>query len=119
MRPLGFSKKWDKLQQDVFTTFRFTRKDRDWEVGEVVMVVYKPRSKGGGERLGVARIINKEIRNMVKVLAEEKAIPTVSEEEANLDGFKNYWQMWGWLFDTYGGQRLLDEPMNKLTLIWG
>jgi len=30
MRILGFSKKWDKLKDPEFTTFRFERKDKDW-----------------------------------------------------------------------------------------
>ena len=61
MRILGFSRKWDKLKNDTFTTFRFERRDADWTVGEVVQVVYKPRTKGR-EILGVATIIGKDIR---------------------------------------------------------
>lgn len=40
MRILGFSKKWDKLNNGKFTTFRYPRKDslvgRDWHDGEVL-----------------------------------------------------------------------------------
>lgn len=127
MRVLGFSQKWPKLQQGVFTTFRFSRKDRDWEVGEAVEIIYKPRSKNR-EVLGIAEIVAKELRRMSWVdskLAQRKVI----NEEANEDGFPDgkdqygnrksgYYYMWEWLFDTYGGRRLLDEPMNKLTLTW-
>jgi len=57
MRILGFSKKWAKLNNKLlFTTFRFPRKDKDWEIEEVVQIVYKPRSKER-EPLGIARII--------------------------------------------------------------
>ena len=115
MRILGFSKKWQKLSNPEFTTFRFPRRDRDWEVGELVQVVYKPRSKNR-EILGTAEIVGKELRNMVKLLADESPYPTISENEAKADGFKDYWEMWERLFDTYSGQRLIDEPMNKLTL---
>ena len=31
MRIISFSVMWPKLQQPRFTTFRFPRKDKDWE----------------------------------------------------------------------------------------
>lgn len=121
MRILGFTKKWDKLKQPEFTTFRFPRRDKDWQVGESVQIVYKPRSKER-EILGVAEIVSKEPRNMVKLLdiiGKEHNVPTITEDEAKADGFEDYWGMWHWLFDAYrGGQRFIDEPMNKLTLKW-
>lgn len=117
MRILGFSKKWAKLQQDKFTTFRFTRRDKDWQVGELVKVVYKPRRKGGGEKLGVAQIISKERRWIftAKKLRGQKA---VTPSEAHTDGFKSYVEMAVWLVKIYGHTRLVNEPMNKLTLRW-
>lgn len=127
MRILGFGNKWPKLQQDTFTTFRFKREDRDWEMGELVQVVFKPRSK---ERqvLGVAKILAKEPRCMAWG-GSKLTDPKVANAEANEDGFPDgydqygnhksgYYYMWEWLFDTYGGRRLLDEPMNRLTLRW-
>lgn len=108
MRILGFSERWRKLQDEKFTTFRFSRKDRDWAVGEVVQVVYKPRSK---ERdvLGNAKILNKELRDLFRV--------GVSDKEAIRDGFRDIKAMGEWLDKTYG-RRWLDEPMNKLLLRW-
>lgn len=106
MRILGFSRKWDKLKQGEFTTFRFPRRDRDWEVGEVVQVVYKPRRKEGGESLGIAEIISKESR----LGAEDDA-------EAQADGFIGVRDMERWMVKTYGVSRTW-EPMNKLTLKW-
>lgn len=122
MRILGLSKKWPKLQQDRFTTFRFTRKDKDWFVGEQVQVVYKPRSKDR-EVLGIATITQTEPRNMVKLFADRPEypfnLPLISDTEVVDDGFADYWQMWYWLFDAYGGgRRFLSEPMNKLALKW-
>lgn len=106
MRVLGFSKKWDKLQQQVFTTFRFPRKDKDWAINELVQIVYRPRSKER-EVLGIAKILNKESRDLFRV--------GVSGREVREDGFKSVEQMGKWLDETYG-RRWLDEPMNKLTL---
>jgi len=125
VRILGFSKKWDKLLMPEFTTFRFPRKDKDWQVGEQVQVVYKPRSKVR-EVLGVAEIINKEARCM-SWQGSKLTVPKVTNEEVMTDGFQNgqtkylqykkaYFFMWEFLWDYYGGTRLLNEPMNKLIL---
>ena len=122
MRIVGFCEKWDKLQQDEFTTFRFTRKDKDWQVGEIVKVVYNPRSKSN-DTLGIAEIISKEPRDMLRLRGEEIAAK-ITDEEVRVDGFDSigtkpaYYVMWEWLFDTYGYERLAKEPMNKLTLRW-
>lgn len=125
MRILGFSKKWPKLQEPEFTTFRFSRRDRDWQVGEIAQIVYKPRSKER-EILGIAQIINKEPRCMAR-LGSKLIEPKVTNTEANEDGFSDghdqygnrkssYFFMWEFLWDSYGGKRLLNEPMNRLTL---
>ena len=42
MRILGFSKKWGKLGDTTFTTYRFPRKDKDWQLEEVVQVATQP-----------------------------------------------------------------------------
>jgi len=126
MRILGFSKKWPKLQQKEFTTFRLPRRDRDWEVGEYAQIVVKPRSKGGGEKLGIAKIISKEQRSPVK-LAPLDGIPVITDDEALADGFEGeynrygiwkspYFVMWEYLWDAHDIRRLMAEPLNKFTL---
>lgn len=115
MRILGFSRKWDKLKQAEFTTFRFARKDKDWQPGETVQIVYKPRSKTR-EILGTAFIFAKVPRAMCRYIG--CTFPGVTNKEAKEDGFVDYYQMWEWLFDAHGSQRLRDKPMNKLTLRW-
>lgn len=123
MRILGFSKKWPKLQQPEVTTFRFRRRDRDWEVGEVAQMVYKPRSKGR-EILGVAQIFCSERRwvlnaegGELKHYGDYFAVKVVREDEAVLDGFKNRADMVDWIGRTHRLRNVL-EPMNKLTLRW-
>lgn len=116
MRILGFSRKWPKLDRDEFTTFRFTRRDRDWEFGEVVQIVYKPRSKER-EILGIAEILKKEERWIFSGRKPWGA-KMLNSKEAKADGFKNYFDMAEWLSRTHGQQRLVIEPMNKLTLRW-
>ncbi len=113
MRILGYSKKWDKLQSPIHTTFRFARRDKDWQVGEIVQEVYKPRSK---ERdiLGMAEIIGKEPRWMKPKLRDD--LPDITQEEAIADGFEDWRAMFKGLLKTYDIRRLLGEPMNKLTL---
>lgn len=122
MRILGFSKKWNKLQEPVFTTFRFKRKGKDWQLGEVVKVVYHPRNKDH-QLLGTAQIIGKEPRAMAWLSDRTGRIP-ITNEEAVLDGFEDttrdlaYFEMWKFLYDNYGFERLCSEPMNKITLRW-
>lgn len=115
MRIMGFSQMWPKLQQDKFTTFRFSRRDKDWAIEEVVKVVYKPRRKGGGGFLGIAEIVRSVPRDVYGKLS---AWSTISEKEAVVDGFKSRAHMELWLIDTYGVERIANEPMNKLTLKW-
>lgn len=117
MRILGFEKKWPKLENDSFTTFRFPRRDKDWEVTELVLIVIKPRSKDREER-GVARIVNKVPRRVFPPSSDYIATASlITEEEAIADGFPDVRAMQLWMWDRYK-RRLFDEPMNKLTLVW-
>ncbi len=128
MRELGFSKKWGKLKELMFTTYRFTRRDRDWETEEVVKCVYKPRSKER-EVLGIARIIRKQPKNLNKFW---QYYPTpnypntpdmISPSEAKEDGFTGMHgggdieKMRKFFIDTYSYSKC-QEPINKLTLYW-
>ena len=106
MRILGFSKKWSKLNGDTFTTFRFPRKDKDWQTGEHVQIVFKPRIKER-EVLGEAYILSKD----------KRWVRDISTKEAIIDGFDLSFEAKVWFMDTYG-ERVDEEPMNKLTLKW-
>ncbi len=111
MRELGFSKKWPKLQQDEFTTFRLPRKDsdrgRDWHQGERVNVVYHSR-RPDKEYLGVADIVSKE----------PKTVSAITQAEAIADGFPAGWsEMVRWLYHSHKGIHM-GQPINKLTLRW-
>jgi len=111
MRILGFAEKWPKLCQDEFTTFHFSRKDKDWEVDEVVRIVYKPRSKER-EVLGIAKIVAKEPRQFGSLMPDR-----VTKEEAQVDGFNGYSDMADWFYKQYG-ERIVNEPINRITLEW-
>lgn len=114
MRILGFSKKWDKLNQLVFTTFRYPRGDRDWAVGEKVKVVLSPRRKGGGELLGMAKIISKEARELDACFSS--VAPLVTETEAIEDGFDDFADMVAFMEKQYGLDYI--SLFNKLALRW-
>jgi hypothetical protein len=58
-------------------------------------------------QLGVAKIVSKELKDMVYV----------SNAEAVEDGFASYAEMKKFMLDTHGIRRLVDG-MNKLTLEW-
>src|SRR3972149_6135607 len=129
MRELGFSKKWNKLDSEIFTPFRFPRKDKDWQAEEVVKIVYKPRSKQR-EVLGVARIIRKETKDLTKRFnyytggySPPNTPDTITPSEAEDDGFTGMHEggdiekMKQFFLDTYGYSKC-KEPINKLTLYW-
>ena len=107
MRILSLSFKSDKLKQPKFIDFRFHRKDKDWQVGEPVQIVYRTRRKDR-EPLGVAVIVAKE-----SVWMEE-----VTDQEAIADRFPGgKVEMWDWLLKAYG-ERAKYCRLNKLTLEW-
>lgn len=113
MRILGFSRRWPKLSQSEFTTFRFARKDKDWAQHELVQVVIKPRSKDR-HVLGFAKIIHKDR----KLFAFPHDAPLeISDMEAMKDGFAGYMDMRDWFKAQYGN-RIFQEYLNKLTLQW-
>ena len=105
MRIFGFSRKWPKLQQDVYSSFRYPRKDsdkgRDWHLDEIVKVVYHPRQEG--EYLGIAQFIGKQ----------PKRVYQITKAEAIADGFDSYAEMMEFL--KAGEPNII---INKLTLKW-
>ena len=120
MRVLGFSKRWQKLSNPEFSTFRYPRMDRDWGVGEVVQVVIQPRRKGGGDKLGCAEIINNEVRELDAQyfeMVKGDCPPLVTDVEAQADGFAGLDDMITWMEKTYGRLDWMSR-MNKLTLTW-
>lgn len=120
MRIFGFTKKWDKLSLSEFTTFRYPRGDSDWYINEQVKVVFQPRRKGGGEVLGIAEIIKKELREFDEEyleMAKDDTTLLVTDTEAIVDGFKDRQDMVQWLEKTYGRLDWIPR-MHKLTLRW-
>ena len=114
MRILGYTQRWPKLKKKVHTTFRFTRRDRDWQVGEVVHEVLHPRSKGR-EVLQVALIISKEQR-WVFTGKKPRGAKAIIAAEAHEDGFNTHVEMLMWLSKAHGHEKCVNEPINKLTL---
>lgn len=111
MRIISFTKMWDKLKQSEFTTFRYPRGDKDWQEGETVQVYFKNRSPNR-EKLGVAKIVNKELKLTGRKDAD------ITDDEAIADGFTDVRNMEQWLMKTYGIRKNCEENMNKLTLRW-
>ena len=131
MRIMGFSKKWTKLSKQwfnrdfhTFTTFRYPRRDRDWEIEEVVQVVFRTRFPDR-EPLGIARIIRKEEKNLDKTWnyypfpSFQNTPDMIDSSEAEEDGFTG---SHGWgdvkamiqFIRDYGREPIV----NKLTLYW-
>ena len=106
MRVLGYTKKWSKLQKEVHTTFRFTRKDKDWYTGEYVQEVYHPRSK------------DREIINPKCLIIEKRNLfcKSITDEEAIEDGFESAIDMRNWLVKAHDLVRVKFEVIHKLTI---
>lgn len=104
MRIMDFSEMWPKLRDAEFTTFRLTRRDRDWALGEQVQIVYRPRSKDR-RPLCLANIYGKR----------STTFKSVTEEEAIADGFSSSLEMWQWLQKAHPGIAM-STPLNKLYL---
>jgi hypothetical protein len=113
MRILGVTEKWAKIEKPFWTTFRLRRRDKDWQEGEAVQVVYKPRSKQR-EVLGTAKIIVKELRHFPWTVSEGE---TITYYEAREDGFENVGTMLYWMLKAHG-DRVRKEPLNRLTICW-
>jgi len=112
MRIMSFSQRWPKLLKDEFTTFRYPRVDKDWYIGEYVQVYYKNRSPQR-ERICIAEIINKEIRELEPAFATPDT-PLVTEEEAKEDGFESRAAMVQFMSKQYGLDYI--ARFQKLTL---
>ena len=104
--------------ENLFTTWRMPRRDRDWRVGEVVQVVYKTRSPQR-RVLGTAVILAKTPRLLDSRGwgGSVKGYVGIKHGEAWIDGFANAHEMAKWLQDTHG-PRYWDEPINILLLGW-
>ncbi len=113
MRILGMAERFDKLKKPRFIDFRLRRRDKDWQVGEIVQVVYKARSKQR-EVLGIARIISIELKHFYTPSPQGRRI---TYQEAQRDGFDSEEAMEKWFLKTHG-PRVRQEPLNKLTLEW-
>lgn len=110
MRVMGFSRKWEKLSQPVFSTFRLPRKDRGWSIGEQVQIVYRPRSKDREILTDAAIILNVESRSFNPRMA-----PKITQLEAIADGFVSVGQMQAWLEKAHGHFNS-STIFNKLTI---
>ena len=104
MREISFAKRWEKLEEPEFTTFRMQRRDKDWQLGERVKVVYHARQKDR-EVLGIADIVR----------MEEVDLKLITLNEAVGDGFQSVAEMVTWLLEVHGA-RLKQVPLHKLTL---
>ena len=101
----------------LFTTWRMPRRDRDWEAGEVVKVVYKNRSPQHRRELGTAVIISKVPRSLTSGWGRVTSGYGISHEEAQLDGFRNAHETHVFLQKSHG-ERYWEEDINILLLCW-
>ena len=112
MRIMSFARRWEKLDRKLFTTFRYTRKDRDWKVGERVQIFIQNRSPHR-VFLGIAEIISHVPRTLD---SGNHQLGIVTHNEAIADGFNNLPEMESFMRAYYG--RDFNPVFNKITLKW-
>ena len=98
MRELYFKDKITYSDKDIlFTDFRFPRKDKDWQVEELIKIVYKPQRKIH-EVKRIARIIRIDKKDLHKQYnyfvagygrSSENTPDVITPEEAYDQGFSN------------------------------
>ncbi len=128
MRILSFSEHFPKLRNPIlFTTFRYPHRGAggDWRVEEEVQIWFKAQSPKNGYRLGIARIIRIEEKDLGKrwsYFPRPSALNTadmISPGEAEADGFTGQHgggdvkAMVEFIRDLSRG-----DLVNKLTLYW-
>jgi hypothetical protein len=100
---------WGKLQNDEFTTFRFARRDKDYQVEEKLQAWYRQRSPKRQYLFNV-EVVSK----YPKWLIDANGL-YINVEEAKEDGFETPELMFTFLHKAHG-KRVYREPINKLTL---
>jgi hypothetical protein len=105
---------WPKLQQPVFSTFRYPF----WEQGWEIQVFYKNRNPKERQKLGEAKIIaveSVELNPKFKYWSLYQTPPRyITEQEAIDDGFTSIDDMLKWMRKTYGLNFI--SKMNKITI---
>jgi hypothetical protein len=98
--------KTPKLDQPSFSTFRLSRKDKDWQLSENVKVILNPRS-AGKKVLGTAVITSRERINHYSEVTDEMVLQ---------DGFESKAIFEGWWKRTHG--KRAEESFFRLVLTW-
>jgi len=92
-------------------------------VGEQVQIVFDKRGPNRSV-LGIAEIIKKEPRCMAKrgcqvAKGDHCGTKKVTTAEAMADGFKDYFNMWEWFYDTYRySDHWPNYHMHRIHLAW-
>ena len=118
MRIISFTEYWvnlvlnvPKLETDQFSTWRFTRRDKDYFVGEKLQVWFRQRSPKR-KFLFNAEVVSKTPRQ----LFDKNETLNISWAEAKVDGFESPEIMFHFLVKAHGEQRVKTEPINILFL---
>lgn len=97
-----------KMLAPTFSTWRWPRKDKDWQPGEIVQVVIKPRLPLRVV-LGCAKIVTVESRGSW----------SITDQEAQADGFVSAFWLNAYLCDEQRSRQIpITTKPNKLMLEW-
>jgi len=130
MREMWVKEKWRRADDEVlFSNYQFPRKDRDWNLEEVVRIVYNPITKDRTV-MGIARIIRIQPKDLKRTWqfypypnypnTPDMITPTDAEEDGftGMHGGGDTKKMESYYRKKYGWSRCEREPINKITLYW-
>ena len=110
----SYNTKRNRLFNEQFVTYKRTRNDKDWQVGEIVNITLSPVAKPHIQ-LGVAKIISIDKKSTNHYMYTETT--DLSGEELRYEGFDNF-QNWNFMHKFFKDSRHDVKTFNKITLQW-
>jgi len=103
-----------RLFNEQFVTYKRIRKDKDWQVGEIVNVTLSPVAKPHTQ-LGFAKIININKKSSNRFIYPETT--ELSCDELLYEGFGQF-DEWKFKQSYFGNDYHIVKIFNKITLQW-
>jgi hypothetical protein len=110
----AYNIKRNRLFNEEFTTYKRIRKDKDWEVGEIVNITLSPVAKPHTQ-LGLAKIIRIDKKSTNHYIYTDTT--SLSSEELAYDGFEPF-SDWKFMHSYFGYKSYEVKIFNKITLQW-
>jgi hypothetical protein len=110
-----YNVKRNRLFNEQFITHKRIRKDKDWQVGEIVNITLSPVAKPHIQ-LGLAKIISIDKKSDNHYIYPETT--DLSSEELAYEGFSHWGDTWKFKRTYFGDDYFDVKIFNKITLQW-